>query len=146
MDLVTKLWIRENIRERLYAYCRAIDQKNWDALRLCFGEGHKHEHGTYKGDTDGFVEFAQSALSVYQFTQHSLSNIVIEITDDGLSAKSECNFSAVHRIEKTEDSPAKDMFVEGKYCDDLVCVDDNWLLIDRFGENSWVRIDVVQDN
>jgi len=144
MEIVKQLWLQEQVRRRLITYCKAIDRKDWDLLKSCFSADHHHKHGPYEGDAAGFVEFAQSVLTRFVFTQHSLSNIVIDVSDDGLSAKSECNFSAVHRTSIPEDGPATDMIVEGQYIDELVCVNDVWLFRKRFGENSWVRNEPVE--
>lgn len=143
MDIAKQLWLQEQVRLRLITYCKAIDQKDWDLLKSCFAEGHQHQHGPFKGNAKEFVEFAQGVLTRFIFTQHSLSNIVIELSNDGLSAKSECNFSAVHRTPVPEDGPATDMIVEGRYIDELVCRNEDWLFKKRFGENSWVRNEKV---
>ena len=143
MEIAKQLWLQEQVRLRLITYCKAIDQKDWKLLISCFAEGHQHQHGPYKGDAKGFVEFAQSVLTKFIFTQHSLSNVVINLSEDGLSAKSECNFSAVHRTAVSESGPATDMIVEGQYIDEFVCVDGTWLFKKRFGDNSWVRHETV---
>lgn len=146
MDLVDQLWAREQIRERLFTYCKAVDQKDWRLLRKCFGDSHEHEHGSYKGDANGFVEFAKSKLGGLEYSQHSLSNILISFSEDGLSAKAECNFSAVHRTKSAPGMPPCDWFVEGQYHDELVCEAETWLIIKRLGLNAWQRRESVDLN
>ena len=143
MEVVEQLWKREKIRERLTIYCKAIDEKDWELLRSCFGPGHSHTHGPFSGDTEGFIEFAKDILENFVFTQHNLSNFLIELSEDGLSATSVCNFSAVHRTPEDDDGAAVDMIVEGQYRDRLVCIDGDWLFTKRIGNNAWVRHDPV---
>jgi len=139
MDIVEQLWARELIRERLGTYCKAVDTKNWDLLRSCFGEGHVHKHGSYQGDADGFVEFVRSKFASLEMSQHALSNISIVIAPDGLRANSEANFSSVHRFGADEENEAYDWFVEGTYSDELICSNGVWLIVNRVGNSRWQR-------
>lgn len=143
MDLAQQQWLHQQIQERLFLYCRAVDERDWELLRSCFGPGHTHEHGPFSGDADAFVEFAKERLGEYAYTLHSLSNIMIKLSDDGLSATSVCNYASIHRTHPSEDGSMTDMLVQGQYHDRLVCLDGVWLFINRLGTMPWVRHDPV---
>lgn len=127
MDISNQLLLKDQIQERLFLYCKAIDQKEWDLLRSCFTDDHVHIHGSFESDANEFVEYAGGALGKYAFTQHSLSNIIIDISSDGKSANSECNFSAMHRAHHSDEIPTMDMLVQGQYRDRLIFSNGLWL-------------------
>ena len=36
MNATEELLAREHIRNVIYSYCRAVDSRDWDAVRACF--------------------------------------------------------------------------------------------------------------
>lgn len=149
MTEIETLIATENIRKQLYLYCKAIDGKDWDFLRTCFGDEHVHQHGAFTGSADEFIGFARKTLAKIKVCQHSIANVLVEFSDDGLSAKTEANFSAVHLIEAAM-APSMhfeagnvdtDWIVAGCYHDRWVYRDGGWLIIERKAQHLWERIE-----
>ena len=82
-------------------------------------------------------------------SQHSLANFIISVSDDGLSAQSEVNFTAVHLIEAgvtadlsfTIKGQDTDWTVVGSYADQWVCADGQWLIVKRNASQYWQRVE-----
>lgn len=149
MDLVEQLWAREQIRDRLHLYCKGIDRRDYALVRSCFADDHHHDHNGFTGSPDEFVAGAAGLLAKIPATHHSISNVHITLSDDGLSATTEANFVAYHLIEAghTEDMPvptggkATDWIVAGRYLDEMELRDGTWLIVKRLGVHDWERYD-----
>ena len=82
-------------------------------------------------------------------THHSISNVHIDFTNDGLNASTEANFVAYHLIEAGhyEGTPvptggkATDWIVAGRYCDQVEKRDGQWLIVRRDAVHDWERVD-----
>ncbi len=149
MSTCETLWAREQIRDRLHLYCHGIDRRDWALVRSCFADDHVHNHGGFNGSADAFVEFASAVLTTIPATHHSISNVIIDLAADGMSAETQANFVAYHRIEAGhhEGTPvptggkATDWTVAGRYCDRLEKRDKSWLIVRRDAVHDWERTD-----
>ena len=73
---------REIVRT-LHRYCHAIDRLDADELRSVYHPGAIDDHGSYRGSAEGFIAGILPRLrQTYAATQHSLSNISIDIHGD----------------------------------------------------------------
>ncbi len=139
MTELEQLLEREKIRKQLYLYCKGIDERDWDLVRSCFAEEHQHQHPPFEGTLDEFIAFASHAMKFIKTTQHSISNIIVEFAEDGLSANTEANFLAAHFLEASAEKGLSfqtgehdtDWMVHGRYVDQWVCRDGKWLIIKR---------------
>ena len=154
MSDIDKLFARVKIEEQLYRYCRSIDQKDWDGVRSCFGAEHVHKHGSYTGDLDGFIFFAKPVVNGMHAGHHSISNLVVDVNDDLLSASSQAYFTAVHKIAGSQMAKMKfftpemqevdtDWIVAGYYNDQWVFRDGQWLIVERNAGHVWERVEPV---
>lgn len=154
MNEIESLLAREAITQQLYKYCRSIDQKDWQAVRACFAPEHIHSHGSYTGDLDGFIHFAQLVGDRMQVGHHSISNVLVELGDDELSASSKAYFNAVHRIKGEQISEMyfynddieqvdSDWLVAGMYDDQWIFRDNQWLINGRNARHVWERVEAV---
>lgn len=152
MNDTEKLVAKDKIKTQLCLYCKGIDQRDWSLVRSCFSERHHHKHGPFEGSLDEFIGFASKNLSNVKVSQHSLSNFIITISDDGLSAQSEVNFTAVHLIEAsvTEDltytikGKDTDWTVLGNYADQWVFEDGKWQIVKRVASQNWQRVELAK--
>ncbi len=151
MNDIEKLIAREKIERQLYKYCRSLDQKDWQALRACFGEEHVHKHGSYTGDLDGFIHFAKQVGERMHVAHHSISNLMVDVGDDLLSATTQAYFSAVHKIDGSKISEMyfftddieevdSDWMVAGYYNDRWIFRDEKWLIVERNARHVWERL------
>lgn len=148
MNDIQTLLAKDKIKTQLSLYCKGVDQRDWDLVRSCFGDNHQHQHGAFEGSLDEFIGFASRSLSKIKISQHSLSNLMVTFSDDGLSAQSEVYFTAFHSIEGSAEwsvfeihGQDTDWIVAGCYEDRWVCVDDDWLIVKRNARHNWERIE-----
>lgn len=149
MSELETLIAKENIKTQLCLYCKGIDRRDWSLVRSCFGEGHHHKHGPFEGTLDEFVGFASENMKHVSVSHHSLANFIITVADNGVSARSEVNFTAVHLIKAsvtadlgyTIKGKDTDWSVAGRYVDDWVLEKGQWLIIKRQAYQDWQRIE-----
>lgn len=97
---------RAQISERLYAFARALDSRDWDAYVEGYAEGGVLDlpdpmgGGRLVVPREGLREFVQG-LGRYAATHHLSANHQIEI--DGDRAKSRSYLQAVHVRERPDD-------------------------------------------
>lgn len=147
MDVLQELQAREAIRDHLHKYCKGIDRKDWALVRSCFADDHVHKHGDFTGPPDQFVAFASAVLDSIPATHHSISNVHIDFSDDGLSAATEANFVAYHYImaNAPDTTPvptggkATDWVVAGRYCDRFEKRNGQWIIVKREAFHDWER-------
>jgi hypothetical protein len=151
VELSETLWAREQIRDRLHQYCKGIDRRDWALVRSCFADDHVHSHGGFTGSADAFIGFASVVLGTIPATHHTIGNVIITLSDDGLSATAEANFIAYHRIEAGhhEGTPVPtggketDWTVAGRYCDRMEKRSGTWLIVQRDAVHDWERVECV---
>ena len=145
MYTLEQLSAREEIRDLLHRYCKGIDRRNWTLVRSCFADDHVHKHGEYSGPPDEFIGFASQVLSCVPGTHHSISNVHINLAEDGQSAETETNFVAYHYIEPgnpnfaacNTNGNATDWIVAGRYCDRIELRDGSWIIVKREAFHDW---------
>ncbi|MEP6659417.1 MAG: nuclear transport factor 2 family protein [Acidimicrobiales bacterium] len=129
------------IERVLLRYCRAIDRCDAELLRSCYHDDAHDHHGPYRGDRDGFVDYAIGDLraraeSHGQLTTHLLSNILVDI--DGDVADAESYFRASH-VEDREDHFRVFEF-NGRYIDRFERRDGEWRIASRVVVHDWSEI------
>lgn len=145
MNATEELLAREHIRNVIYSYCRAVDSRDWDAVRACFASNATISHGSYSGPVDKFLDFAVGILEKMDETLHSVGGISIEF--DGDIAKTHTTYSSFHHIpgkyDKVGPVPTDgvdtDWMVAGRYCDTLERIGGVWKITKRQAYNDWTR-------
>jgi hypothetical protein len=163
-DALASLLAKQQIIEVTSIYARAIDRMDETLLRSVFHPGSTHNH-FYQGpssdperpadgdDPGDFVRFAFQVLSAHTHTHHQLGNHIVELDSD-TEARSECYFTAYHRMRAQGDSLAgaaayeteMDFFVGGRYLDKFALRDGAWKIVDRVGMTDWMRIEAPSSN
>lgn len=150
MNDVERLVASDKIRKQLYLYCKGIDQRDWPLVRSCFAEEHQHRHPPFEGSVDEFIGFASMAMTIIPISNHSISNMIIDIDDDGQGAKTEAGFCAIHVIEEGADvgflsfdlnGEESDWTVVGSYHDRWIFRDQKWLIVERDARHIWQRLE-----
>ena len=77
VDLET-LSSRAEIEDLIKRWCRAIDRLDFDGIRHVFHPDAHDDHGTYKGNVDGLVEWIRNRHQSIPFSMHMVSNCLIE--------------------------------------------------------------------
>jgi hypothetical protein len=137
---------KQEIKEIIYKYCRAIDRRDLDLLQSLFHADSTHDHGPYEGSSSGFCRFVMEAFKTIGETQHLVGNILIDLEGD--TAFTETYWVAFHRIPEKQPEGAvlfrshgrdEDLFIGGRYIDRFECRDGVWKIAHRFGVHDWQR-------
>lgn len=123
-----KLLAKEAIRTKLYRYCRSMDRRD-DALGFSvFTEDCTMDYGlNFQGSGWEFVTWAHKAHDAnYEQTSHQISNILVEISEDGRRAVSEAYLHTLQLTHPDAKGRQFELHVAGRYLDKWVCVDGDW--------------------
>jgi len=118
---------RERIREVLYRYSRAIDRRDLDLMMSCYHPDSVDQHASFTGSGPEFCSYAMAQLKRSIFTQHRITNILIDF--DGDRAFTECYVHAIHRVRSN--AGLVDYVHCGRYCDILELRAGEWRLAYR---------------
>ena len=148
MNTIEKNLQRERIRNVIYNYCRAIDQRRFDYVMKSFSADAKIKHGSYDGPAKDFVGFLSNVLNKMDVTLHNLGGIIVTFEGDDL-AHSHATFSSFHRMngEHAQVGPVitngveTDWIVAGRYRDTLRLIEGKWKIINRIGSTDWDRVE-----
>ncbi len=80
---------RAEIERQLLRYCRGVDRRDLELVRSTYHPDAWDDHGTYKGDVEGFLAFVASEVHArFRTTMHKLGQSLIEIEGDVARAES----------------------------------------------------------
>ncbi len=104
---------QQALHELVLRYCRAIDRREYQALRALYHEDAIDDHGAlFKGSADDYVAWLPSVLSGFECTVHSISNALFVVTGD--LAEGEIYTQAYHR---THPPQSRELVIAGRFLD-----------------------------
>jgi hypothetical protein len=128
---------RAAIREVLFRYSRAADRCDEELLRSCYHRDAVDRHGRFAGTAEEYVPWAiQAQRTGSIMTQHSASNVVIELAST--VAWVESTFMATHIRPPSDefDEPFVDTFW-GRYVDRFEKRGGVWAIASREVVHDW---------
>lgn len=125
--IVHVLSAKEEIREVLYRYCRAVDRGDAELLKSCYHPEGRDDHGFFSGLGWDFADYVLPVLAQLEASIHSLSNPLIELS--GSTAAVETHWSVIHRLKRT--GKVTDLWHQGRYLDEFVLKDGQWKIMSR---------------
>jgi hypothetical protein len=161
---IRELCDREEIKQTIHTYCRAIDRLDEDLLRSLYHPDGVDLHGSFAGNAHEFATFIIARIkrmTTYGF--HSITQSIIDV--DGDSAFAESIYIAYHRIGAGWE-PISTYFGEtyaaaareagtlgrehenscgGRYLDRFERRDGVWKILRRRITNEWNRNGVTTD-
>ena len=127
--LLAKLQVRETIED--YLVC--LDNRDWDGIASCFTEDSESlyncEPQVIRGGK-GVAEFLHR-ITAYLATNHSLSNLHIEITADGAAT---CESRVIAWCQFGDHRTGRISMRSIRYLDELVKVGGKWRIRKRLHE------------
>ena len=118
---------KQQLYEVLLRYCRAIDRKDFELLRLVFHPDGIDDHGDFStGGVDALIESCRVGLAQYAITTHSITNTFFEV--DGDTAEGETYVLATHI---TRSNPPDTVMMSARYLDRFERRDGQWGIIYR---------------
>jgi hypothetical protein len=129
------LLARQEIYDLLCDYMRAQDRLDPVLHRSVFFDDATTDYGAYVGGPDGFVAFAQGALTPHLANHHMIGQAKIEIEGD--VGFGEIYFQAHHRT--LENGEERDLFISGRYVDRYERRGGVWKIAHRSERVDWAR-------
>lgn len=141
-DDLELLMAERAIARVLHAYSRGVDRFDFEAVRACYWPDATDDHGDYKGEIDGFIDFLWQVLPRFDATGHFLGNMLIDVDLEAGVAGSETYAVAHHRYTKRDGRPA-DMVGGLRYVDRFERREGEWRIAARVCAFDWWRTDPV---
>jgi hypothetical protein len=135
---------RLEIYDILMKYFRGVDRMDIELIRSCFCDGAPMDYPPfYKGDRDGWIEWAQGpdVLAGFTRTFHFAGNFQIELGSDIATTE----IYAIPQHSTKEESPYHGAFVSVwmRYLDRFERHDEQWRIADRHVVVEWLRQDTA---
>lgn len=144
MDRLDQLSSWHEIYDLLCDYMRGQDRLEPVLHRSVFYDDATTDYGDgYRGDADGFVAFAQGALTPHLANHHMIGQVRIDFEGDDL-AFGEVYFQAFHRT--VADGAEEDLWVSGRYVDRYERRGGAWKIAHRSELVDWVRTEPAADD
>ncbi len=93
---------KDEIRDVMYRYCRAVDRCDRELLESCYWPDARDHHGFFVGNAHAFVDYVIPVLEHALSTTHQLGNVLIEV--DGDRACAESYVHVTHRLARPNGS------------------------------------------
>ncbi len=135
---------RLDVAQTVYEFANGLDRRDWDRYRSIFVPAPRpitFDYSSYHGrspstmDADAWVAAVTPLFTGLDATQHTMSNPIVEVDDDGAVARCRVSMQAVHflwRDDLVEHTGSDDPeFTIGGYYDDL-------LVADPTGPHGWL--------
>lgn len=127
---------REDIRDVIAAYARAIDRRDRALLASVFWDDGVSDYAVYRGPNPGFVDWAMERTAQFSRSQHMLGQSLIKLA--GARASAETYFSALQTYLDPKPT-CTDEAVAGRYVDRFEKRDGEWRIRDRVVAFEWYR-------
>jgi hypothetical protein len=127
---------KDQIRDLVLAYCRAIDRKDFDLLRQLYHPGAGDEHGSNpSGTAEEFFAILPPMMEVAETLQHNITNHYIKV--DGDYAEGEA-YLVAHTVVRMNDQHYA--FLQGaRYLDKYERRDGVWKFSHRRVVADWLQ-------
>jgi hypothetical protein len=83
--IVQRLADMQAIRDVLARYARGVDRRDWGLVRAAFHPDARDDHGAYRGDIEGLIEWVARRHAAIDQAMHFLGNCLIEFASDDLA-------------------------------------------------------------
>jgi 3-phenylpropionate/cinnamic acid dioxygenase small subunit len=76
---------RVAIQDAIYRYARAVDRSDWEGVRSAYHDDAYDDHGDYKGDVNGLIEWLIARFEGAENGMHFIGNCLIEFFQPNLA-------------------------------------------------------------
>lgn len=141
---VAEFEVKDAIRDVLFRYCRATDRLDVELLKSCYFDDATDCHWFFNGNAHDFCDFIVNLHRQSDNTVHSITNTMIDLAPDAMSAFVESQFYAMHRI-PLGDGRYLDQVGDGRYLDVFEQREGEWKIAHRRVAFEGFRESVVAD-
>ncbi len=133
MDALQQVLAKQEIREQLYRYCRSMDRMDNPLGFSVFAKDSHVDYGPhFQGTGEEFVRWANNAhRKVYQATSHQMTNMLIQVSGDGLTAASETYLHTLQYTKPDANGQCRELHIAARYLDLWVQADGVWKISRR---------------
>jgi SnoaL-like domain len=125
---------RQEIQHRILQFGRAVDRRDLDPIREVFHPDAEDDHGPYKGDVEGLIEWISDRHQTIRYSCHHVPNIFIEFANETeafaettmLVWQSVTPAANVMDLPDVDPSEEFEMLVSGRYVDHFTHRDGAW--------------------
>jgi hypothetical protein len=130
---------RLEITDVLIRYGTALDTRDWELVATCFTVDAILDYDAFGRVTVGqFTDQAKGGLGLMPASQHTVTNIAIEVDGDRATCRSYA--SAMHVRPPAEGN--KTYLLGGVYTDILERTPEGWKIANRTFRSSWATVEV----
>ena len=128
---------RFEIQDVIYRWCRALDRRDWNAIRPLFHSDAIDDHGFYSGNIDGLVECLIKRHATMVQCQHGVANMLIEFAGPEQALVESYVYASQRHlvegpaIESGKDHLAFDFLGFGRYVDRFERRNGHWKILNR---------------
>ena len=131
-ETVDTLIAKQAIRDVLSCYCRGLDRMDREMADAVFFEEATADYlGIYEGTGHGFIEWVWGAHAGMERHSHQITNVLIDLGDDGVTASSEAYVTVVLWTLPDADGHQMELVGRGRYLDRWERRDDRWAITHR---------------
>lgn len=76
---------KSEIQDAMARYARGVDRGDWELMRSSYHPDAYDEHGDYKGDIDGLIQWLDQRFAGVDNSMHFLGNCLIEFAGPDLA-------------------------------------------------------------
>lgn len=141
--IVRALRARTEIEDVLRRLCAGADRNDYEMVRSAYHDGAYDDHGSYRGDVDGLIEWAGRRHAVIDQSMHFLGNCTIELYGARAFVETYC---IVHqRIRGDGSTPATRMTVGCRFVDLFEFRKGEWRIARHVVVYEWWREHPCED-
>ncbi|MFC9557842.1 nuclear transport factor 2 family protein [Rhodococcus sp. NPDC056960] len=125
---------RQEIQQRILQFGRGVDRLDLDLIRDSFHPDAEDDHGPYKGDVEGLIQWISERHQTIRYSCHHIPNIFIEFANKieafaettSLVWQSVTPEAKVLDLANADPSGEFEMLVSGRYVDHFTHRDGAW--------------------
>ena len=130
------------IQEVLALHCRGVDRADEAALKAAYWPDAEVAYGGFEGSAHQFCELLPTSIGQFARTQHTISNVYIQFTDNPAAAHRrlaavETYVTAYHYTAANADGNDTEMTYIGRYHDQFEHRDSLWKIRHRRVLHDW---------
>jgi hypothetical protein len=122
---------REEIRDCLHTYCRAVDRGQTDLLECVFHPGSTINCGPYKGSIAGFAQLLDERRASVPRAVHMLGNVMFDFADGERALVESYCLAMEEFMPESNDAPGLNRLARVRYLDDFECRAGAWKIVHR---------------
>jgi hypothetical protein len=116
---------RQAIHQVMLRYGRGLDRIDNALAKSCYWPEATEDHGSYVGDVDGFIKYADASSLLFESTQHAILNHFCDLVGDEAFCETYYQFTGV----TAGDAP--NFVSTGRYVDHFQKRDGEWRIANR---------------